>query len=75
MVHLILQMHAIVNDVCGDKKGDAGKERIEGRLSGGNGNLAAGEKVGEPAEQQLDKRDQNSQRALNQPEAEQTDGD
>ena len=60
-------MHAIVDDVSGDEKGDAGDERAEHILSGGDGYPAVRGEAGEPANQQLDKWNEDSREKLEQP--------
>ena len=67
-------MHAIVDDVRGDEKGDAGDERAEHILPGGDGYPSVRGKAGEPANQQLDKWNKDSPEKLEQPVIKQEGG-
>lgn len=67
-------MHPIVDDVCGHHKGDAGKQHAERILSCGDGYPAVRHKVGEPADQQLDKGDNSRRCKLDQTIVEQIGG-
>lgn len=67
-------MHTIMDDVRGYDKGNAGNQHIEHRLSCADGYPVTGGKVGKPADQQLDQRDKNSRRKLEQPITKQARG-
>ena len=66
MIHLILQMNAIMNDIGGYQKSDARYEGVQRVLSGGNGQSAARHKTCQPAQEELDERNKKCHKNLNQ---------
>lgn len=63
-----------MDNIRGYNKRDAGYKGAEHRLSGPNGHPALGHQVYQLADQQLDKRDEESRRELEQSVPEQTGG-
>ena len=74
MIHLVLKLHPVVDDVRGHQKRHAGNERAEHGLPGGDGHPAVCDEVGEPADQQLEKGDGDGREQLEQPVPEKAAG-
>lgn len=67
MIHLVLQMHPVMDDVRSHNESNAGDKHIKHGTAGGNGHPAARCKVHNPANQQFDKWYKNSRPQLEHP--------
>ena len=60
MIHLILQMHPIMDNISRYDKSNTWDKHIKRGLPCSNGHSTTGYQAGKPADQQFDKRNKNS---------------